>query len=172
MMPPLRLERLRALARHAAGVAGAALVAFHGWLFAAQAAQGRFEDPWLVFRWLVAVGLVAALAAVRRAGGSICTRQGLGVWVLAALLHGPAVPSDFGNSIDLALPETVATSILQSLMSISALTATLWLLAGLLGLREPHTRLHVSGVAAHSHGGFFGDGFTPHYSSRPPPQPN
>jgi len=170
-MPRPLTHRLR-LARRAAGLAGATLVAFHGWLFAAQAAEGRLEDPWLVFRWLVALGLVAALAAVRHAGGSIWNRQGLAVWVLAALLHGPAIAPDFGNSINLAPPETVATSMLQSLMSVSALAATLWMLAGLLGLRDRHARLHVSGVAAHSHAGFFGDGFTPHYSSRPPPQPD
>lgn len=172
MTHPPRFERLRALARTAAGIGGSALVAFHGWLFAAQIADGRFEDLWLVFRWLVGVGLVAALAAIRRAGGSICNRQGLAVWVLAALLHGPAIQTAVGSSITLAPPETVATSILHSLMSVSALAATLWMVAGLLGLRDRHARLHVSGVAAHSHAAIFGDGFSPQYCSRPPPRPN
>ena len=169
---PLRFERLRALARIAAGVTGVALVAFHAWIFAAQIAEGRFEDSWLVFRWLVAVGLVAAFAAMRRVGGSMWSRHGLAIWVVAALLHGPAIKTDFGNSINLAPPETVATSILQSLMSVSALAVTLWMVAGLLGLRDRHARLYVSGVAAHSQAGFFGDGFSPQYSSRPPPPPN
>ena len=168
----LRLERLRAPARSAAGVAGAALVAFHGWLFAAQAVEGRLEDPWLVFRWLVALGLVGGLAAIRYSGGSIRNRQGLAVWVLAALLHGPAMATDFGNSINLAPPERVATSLLQSLVSVSALAATRWMLAGLLGLRDRHARPHVSGVAAHSHARIFDAGVSPQYSSRPPPQPN
>jgi len=169
---PLQFERLRALARIAAGIAGAALVGFHGWLFAAQIADGRFEDSWLVFRWLVAVGMVGSLAAIRHATGSMWTRQGLAVWLLAGLLHGPAINADFGNSINWAPPETVATSILQSLMSVSALAVTLWMVAGMLGLRDRHARLPVSGVAAHCHAGVFDGGFSPQYSSRPPPQPN
>jgi hypothetical protein len=173
MLRHLRLERFRAMARTTAVVSGATLVAFHGCLLAAQAAEGRLEDPWLVFRWLVAGGLVAALAAIRRTDGSIWNRQGLAVWVLAALLHGPAVATEFGNSINsLALPETVATSILESLVSVSALAVTLWMLAGFLGLRDRHARLYVRVATAGSPSGLFGDGFSPHYSSRPPPPQN
>lgn len=170
---PLGLERLRAIARTTAVVSGATLVAFHGCLFAAQAAQGRLEDPWLVFRWMVAAGLVLALAGIRRADGSIWNRKGLAVWVLAALLHGPAVAADFGNASNaLALPETVATSILESLVSVSALAFTLWMLAGLLDLRDRHARLYVSVATAGSLSGIYGDGFSPQYSSRPPPPRN
>jgi hypothetical protein len=99
------------------------------------------------------------------------SRHGLALWLLAALLHGPAIKTDVGDSINLAPPETVATSLLQSLMSVLALAVTLWMVAGLLGLRDRHARLHVSGVAAHTHAGIFGDGFSPPYASRPPPQP-
>jgi len=168
---PPRLERFRSLARTTAVVAGAMLVAFHGWLFAAQVAEGRLDDPWLVFRWVVAAGLVAALAAIRRGGASVWSRQGIAVWVLAALLHGPAVATDFSDSINsLALPETVATSILQSLLPVSVLAITLWMLAGLLARRDRHARLYAGLLAASSLAGIFGDGFSPQYSSRPPPR--
>jgi hypothetical protein len=40
-------------------VAGAVLVALHGWLFAGQIADGRLADRWLLFRWIAAVGLIA-----------------------------------------------------------------------------------------------------------------
>lgn len=149
------------------------LVAFHGWLFAAQVAAGRLEDPWLIFRWIAAAGLITALAAIRRQGRSLWSRQGIAVWVLAALLHGPAVATDFSASIDsLALPETVATLVQQQLLSVSALAITLWLLAGLLARRDRHARLYAGPVAAHSRGGIFDDGFSPQYFSRPPPLQN
>ena len=168
---PSRLERIRSVARTTAVVAGAMLVAFHGWLFAAQVAAGRLEDPWLVFRWMVAAGLVVALATLRRGGASVWSRPSIAVWVLAALLHGPAVATDFSDSFDsLALPETVATSVLQQLASVSALAITLWLLAGLLARRGRHARLYIGLVAASSLPGIFGQGFSPQYFSRPPPQ--
>ena len=168
---PSRLERFRSLARTTAVVAGAMLVAFHGWLFAAQVAAGRLEDPWLVFRWALAAGLMVAFAAIRRGGASVSSRQGIAVWVLAALLHGPAVATDFSDSFSsLAPPETVAASLLQQLVSVSALAITLWMLAGLLARRDRHARLYAGLVAAPSLAGIFGEGFSPRYSSRPPPQ--
>ena len=168
---PTSLERLRSLARTSALVSGAVLVAFHGWLFASQIVAGRLEDPWLVFRWTVAAGLVAALAAIRRHGASMWSRQGIAVWVLAALLHGPAVATDFSDSINsLALPETVATSVLKQLVSVSALAITLWMLAGLLARRARHARIHAGVAAASSLTGIFAAGFSPQYSSRPPPR--
>ena len=167
---PPRLEQLRVTVRTAAAVSGATLFAFHGCLFAAQAAQGRLEDPWLALRWLIAAAVVAVLAAIRHAGGSIWNRQGLAVWVVAALLHGPAVTTDFGNSINLAPPETVATAFLESLVAVSALAVTVWMLAGLIGLRDRHARLYVSAVTPRRVGVTLGDGFSPAYSSRPPPR--
>ena len=167
---PSRLERFRSLARTTTALMGALLVAFHGWLFATQVATGRLDDPWLVFRWLLAAALVAALVAIGRGGASVWSRQGIAVWVLAALLHGPAVATDFSDSINaLALPETVATAVLQ-LASASALTITLWMLAGVLARRDRHARLYAGLVAAPSLAGIFGEGFSPRYSSRPPPQ--
>jgi hypothetical protein len=91
------------------------------------------------------------------------------VWVLAALLHGPAVAGNGGNALDsLALPEAVATSILQ-LATATALTITLWMLAGLLARRDRHARLYASLAFVHAGTGTFADGFSPPYASRPPP---
>ena len=146
---PARLERLRSLARVTMVLAGAALVAFHGWLFAAQVAAGRLEDPWLVFRWTVAVVLIAALAAIRRDGDSIWSRRGIAVWVLAALLHGPAVATDFSDANRLAPPETAATSLLL-LASATVLAVTLWMLAGVLARRDRRVCLDAGLVAAAS----------------------
>ena len=122
--------------RASLAVAGAALIGFHGWLFAAQAAAGRLEDPWLVFRWIAAAALVAALVAVRRGGESILGRKSIAIWVLAALLHGPAIASDLNTGFNsFGLPETVATTVLQ-LLSSAAVGVSLWLLAGLLVQRR------------------------------------
>jgi hypothetical protein len=161
-----RLERYRSLARTTAMVAGVTLVAFHGWLFASQLAAGALADPGLVFRWLAAAGVVAALTMVRRRGMSLWSRPGVAVWVLAALLHGPAVASDIGADA-IALPETVASAV-QQLISVSALAITLWMLAGLLARREH--RASAGFVVSPSLAGMSGDGFSPPYSSRPPPR--
>ena len=88
-------KMLSRLIRTTVALAGAALALFHGWLFAAQAAAGRLDDPWLIFRWAAAVALVGALIAVRRGGDSIWGRKGVAIWVMAALLHGPAVAGKY-----------------------------------------------------------------------------
>ena len=171
--PPARLpslDRFRSTARLTAAASGAVLVAFHGGLFAAQALNGRLDDPWLVVRWLIAAGLIATLAAIGRARGSIWTRQGLAVWVLAAMLHGPAVANEFRHSpVSLALPEASVISIVESLVSVTAFAAALWMLAGLLRRCRRHTRLYARAYADRLRAGIFGDGFSPRYFSRPPP---
>ncbi len=168
---PIGRERYRSALRTASLVAGTVLVAFHGWLFAGQIADGSFADPWLVFRWVAAAGLVAALVAVRVRGGSFCSRRGVAIWVLAAMLHGPAVATNPGALLDsLALPETAVTSILQWVMSGTA-GLGLWLLGAMLagrrrGQPKPPFELPLAFAAA----GILANGFSPPYSSRPPPQ--
>lgn len=153
--------------RAALAAAGVALAGFHGWLFAAQVAAGRLEDPWLIFRWVAAAALIAALAAVRRGGDSLWGRKGVAIWVLAALLHGPAIAGEL--TVDtLALPETVATSVLQ-LVSSAALAIGLWLLAGLVAARRLSVALRHAFVPAHSAARRLAAGITPQFSPRPPP---
>src|SRR5687768_10280042 len=79
------------LRRMLAAVA-AALVLFHVWLFAGQALAGELASPERLLRWLVAAGLLAVLTALHRRGFSLVRgRAAVGVWLLAALLHGPAI---------------------------------------------------------------------------------
>jgi succinate dehydrogenase/fumarate reductase cytochrome b subunit len=164
-------ERYRSALRRASLAAGAVLVVFHGWLFAGQIADGSLADPWLVFRWVAAAGLVAALAAVRARGGSLWGRHGVAIWVLAAMLHGPAVAANPSDALDsLALPETAVTSILQLVISVTA-GLGLWLLAAMLaGRRRRQPRPLFELALAFAAAGILADGFSPPYSSRPPPQ--
>lgn len=148
-------------------VAGVALAAFHAWLLALQVAAGELNDPWLIVRWLAAAALVAALVAVRRNGESIWGRMGIAIWVLAALLHGPTIVSDL-NTDSLALPETVATSVLQ-LVSSTVVAIGLWVLAGILAARHSSRSVRSAFVPAFSAAGRLAAGVTPQFSPRPPP---
>ena len=166
---PICLERYHSALRGVSLVAGAALVAFHGWLFAGQIADGSLVDPWLVFRWIAAAGLVAALAAIRVRGGSFWSRQGIAIWVLAAVLHGPAVVTNSSVALDaLALPETAVTAVLQLVMSAAA-GVGLWLLAALFARRTRQAAPLFGPALAFSAAGILADGFSPPYASRPPP---
>jgi hypothetical protein len=160
---------LSRMIRATLALAGAALIGFHGWLFAAQAAAGRLEDPWVVVRWIAAAGVLAGLIAVRRRGGSLWGRKSVAIWMLAALLHGPASASqleiDFNS---FALPETVATTVLQ-LVSSAALGAGLWLLAALLTRRAHTPRLRFTPAPAFAIAGSPGTRRSQRFSPRPPP---
>ena len=154
------------LIRQVLALAGGALAVFHGWLFVSQAADGRLDDPWLVFRWIVAASLIAALVTVRRNGDSIRGRKGVAIWLLAALLHGPAA---VGNSdfISIALPETAAASVVQ-LLSAAGLAAGLLALARLLRprLRRPLFSSYIPSFAAAFQ---LAAAITPQFCPRPPP---
>ena len=166
---PAGFEPYRSALRAASVVAGAVLVAFHGWLFAGQIADGSLADPWLLFRWIAAAGLIAALAAVRVRGRSIWGRQGIAIWVLAAVLHGPAVVANSNDAFDaLALPETALTSVLQLVVSATALG--LLLQAAMFAGRRRQVSHAFDLPLAFSAPGILADGFSPPYSSRPPPQ--
>ena len=155
--------------RASLAVAGAALIGFHGWLFAAQVAAGRLDDPWLVFRWIAAAALIGALVTARRGGATIWGRKSVAIWVLAALLHGPAIASDLQNDFNsIALPETVATSVLQLIAS-AALVASLWLLAGLLLVRRRSAQVRYATVPVRVPAGGLARGALRHFSPRPPP---
>lgn len=85
-----------------AAVAGALLAAFHLWLLGQQAWSGRLEYSGSL-RWLLAFGLVAGLAALHRRGLSLWGRRSTALWVLAAVLHGPAFADNRGTP-----PQTLA----------------------------------------------------------------
>ena len=160
--------RVARMIRISLALAGAALVGFHGWLFAAHVAAGRLEDPWLVFRWIASASLVAALIAVRRGGASIFGRKSVAIWVLAALLHGPAISDLKPDFNSFALPETVATTVVQ-LLSTAALGAGLWLLAALLLARRRAVAVRYATVPRFVQAGGLSPGISRDFSSRPPP---
>lgn len=153
------------LLRRTLGLLGAALAVFHGWLFASQAIAGRLEDPWLIFRWSAAAALVAALVAVGRSG-SVWGRKGIAIWVLAALLHGPALSSSTADSI--ALPEAVATTVLQLLTSALVAGGLLSIARRLRARAAAAARFAASVFAFVPAGPFAGLPSTP-FSPRPPP---
>ena len=155
------------LIRLTVALAGGALAVFHGWLFAAQAAAGRLDDPWLIFRWVAAIVLVGALIAVRRGGDSIWGRKGVAIWVLAALLHGPAVAGKY-DVADFALAESVATSVLR-LVASAAFAIGVWILAGLLAARRKSLSVRSPFQPAFSAAGVLAAGGTPPFNPRPPP---
>lgn len=161
----LRMRLVRPLAL----AAGTLLGVFHLWLLAAQGLDGRLAEPELALRWVLAGGLVAALAAIRRSGGSLVGRRSVAVWVLAALLHGPAIAGASGAGADPAVAETVATVVLQFAAASSSTLFTL-LLAALAWLRgrRPPARGLASLVPAFSSGALAA-GFGAALAARPPP---
>ncbi|HWI17065.1 MAG TPA: hypothetical protein VNT81_04935 [Vicinamibacterales bacterium] len=99
--------------RALAAVAGL-LTLFHAWVFGSQLWTGQLSEPGLIARWLLAAGLITALVALARSGESILWgRKAVSIWLLAALLHGPAMADGRLSAIDQpSLPE-VATVLLQ-----------------------------------------------------------
>ena len=110
--------------RRILAAAAAALALFHAWLFAGQALQGQLADPALLARWAAAAALVAALAALHRGGASLVRgRRAVGIWLLAALLHGPAIGARVDALETPAVPETAA-----AVAQLGAIAAGLFLL--------------------------------------------
>ena len=99
--------------RSLAAVVGA-LAIFHGWIFGTQLWAGQLSEPGLIARWLLAAGLTAGLVALARSGESVIWgRKTVSIWLLAALLHGPAMADGRLSALDQpSLPE-VATVMLQ-----------------------------------------------------------
>jgi hypothetical protein len=119
--------------RCVASIAGL-LALFHVWLLLGQLQDGRLADPGLVLRWLVAAGLMGGLVGVRRRGESIVRgRKAVSIWLLSALLHGPAMAD--ANTGQFSLPATPAavTTVLQFLTASVTLGLSLALAGAALG---------------------------------------
>ena len=118
-----------------------ALAVFHVWLFAGQLWSGALADPSLIFRWLIAGGLIGGLALLRHQGESlIFGRKAVAIWVLAALLHGPALASRFDAPGNAPVPEVVAT-LTQVVVGLIGLVGLGLLLAGA-SIRRPAFAAH------------------------------
>lgn len=136
------------------------------WLLGHQATSGQLSDPSTVLRWLVAAVLVTGLAWLWRRGESMLGRPAVAVWVLAALLHGPALANDLSGATP-ALPEAVAT-VAQAAATVAAMGLALllwlrhavWALAAATGALAPvdHRLLPSRGPAGR-----------PRFLPRPPP---
>ncbi len=155
------------LLRWTARTAGAGLIGLHAWILASQWSAGRLStDPALILRWAAALVLAAALIWLGREGTSLVSRRAVVVWLLAALLHGPAVASHGGDLQ--TLPETAASLVIQTTAIAGVLTAALWLIAGVI-------RRRATADSAWSFAGTFAtfissdDGFSLVVSARPPP---
>lgn len=97
------------MVRKSLSLAAALLAAFHIWIFAGQVWGGEFVDLSLVSRWIIAAGLIAALASLHRRGLSLVRgRHAVAVWLLAAILHGPALARGADGAAP-SMPEVVAT---------------------------------------------------------------
>ena len=101
------------MVRKVLAATAALLVGFHAWVFVTQLGDGRLADPAVLGRWALAGGLVAALWYLRRQNASVVWgRKAISVWLLAALLHAPAL-TDRLATIDNLAASDVASAILQ-----------------------------------------------------------
>ena len=154
--------------RRILAAAAAALALFHVWLFAGQALQGELADPARLARWLFAGLLLAAIAALYRAGVPLLRgRRAVAVWLLAALLHGPAIGERLEALGTPSIPEAV-----------SALTGLGAVAAGALGIllllwlarapRAAAARFPLTAVIRAAFGPLAPDAHTA-FAPRPPP---
>jgi hypothetical protein len=109
--------------------AALALGVFHVWLFARQAAAGSLT-PETLLKWLAAAGLLAALVALRRQGVPLFRgRKAVAIWVLAALLHAPAIGERLEALGTPAIPEAAITlsKLLSSAAALAGVLLLLWI---------------------------------------------
>ena len=157
------------MVRRVLTLAGALLAAFHVWLFAGQVWAGELVDLALVSRWAIAAGLIAALISLRRRGLSLVRgRHAVAVWLLAAMLHGPAL-ARAADGVAPSMPEVVAT-LAQAMNGIAAAGTILLILFALRFRRAAAPALKaLSPLDAHC----FADALSAHsflpFAPRPPP---
>ena len=148
--------------------AGGLLVGFHAWLFLGQVWEGQAFEPVTAARWLLAGGLVLALATLRRTGQPLVFgRRAAAVWLLAALLHAP-------RAIDHVqpLPPDIWTEVVTAASGLTAAAAGLGLalsavLAALFARRRPSRLPLAARTPPTAAEGAFGFALT--LAARPPP---
>jgi hypothetical protein len=154
--------------RRVAAALGGLLVLFHAWLLGSQAWDGQLAEPGLLLRWLIAAGLVAALAGLHRRGVSmVWGRKAVAIWLLAALLHSPALTSSADQHASPARPETV-TALVQIAAASVALGLGLLLVAALIG-RLPARAPTLAGLAPARAGHASDASRVVRFAPRPPP---
>jgi hypothetical protein len=148
--------------------AGAILVLFHVWLLSGQVWTGALAEPGRILRWLFAFALVAGLVALKRQGGSVWRgRKAVSIWLLAAVLHAPAV----GTAGLPAMPEV--SNLLAEIAIASVAAAGLRQLLGLRAARKTQHRRTPRDFTVVMDGGAIGvltaDSFL-RITPRPPPR--
>ena len=162
------LAIIEVVIRRVLTVVGALLALFHLWLLASQAWGGELGDVTVIARWIVAGVLVAGLLHLQRRGHSLwLSRQAIALWVLAALLHGPALAARVSDPAANGLPEVVVT-LTQTVSGLATLLSVV--LIDVLGRRRVRPVLHLWGLVTRSRFIAAHDPDTGHpLSPRPPP---
>ena len=155
--------------RKIAATLAAALALFHVWLFAGQALQGELADPARLVRWLIAGALLAALVALHRAGAPLVRgRRAVTIWLLAALLHGPALGQRLEALERPAVPEAAAASLAPLAAFAAAALGVILLLsiarASRRDVRAPYRETRPAALVGAIAGGAYHA-----FSPRPPP---
>ncbi len=159
---------MSSILRKALTITGALLVGFHVWLFARDAFSGGLADVGLLARWIAAGGLGWGLLALRRQGASLFRgRKAVAIWVLAALLHGPALAGTL-EVADLPAAPVVAASLIQSAVALAGLLVFL-ALAGAFR-RRGIALVRVRTRSSHARLGALTSGSHLPFSQRPPPR--
>jgi hypothetical protein len=151
----------------------ALLALFHVRVLAGQAWDGQLADPGVIARWLLAGGLTWALFGLRRSGPAVVpSRKAVALWVLAAVLHGPAVADRLTpDAPSPYLPET-ATFIVEIVAASAALGVGMVLLAWLVGrLFDKASRTGRRPIPTSVSGGSTRPTFVSPLAPRPPPLP-
>lgn len=153
--------------RRAAAVLSGVLVLFHVWLFLDRLWQGQLADAASLLRWAAAGGLTAGLWVLHRRGVSLVRgRKAIAIWVLAALLHAPAMAGEHQAEHTPALAEVVTT--VAQILGVLGVGLGLLLLAVALR-RQVTPPLARARAVARCRVRPFAAGRSLHYSSRPPP---
>jgi len=147
---------------------GALLGGFHLWLLGHQAWSGQLSEPDVVLRWIAALALGGGLVALKRRGASCFGRQAVAMWVLAALLHGPALGNDHDGFATPALPEAVVT-VAQAIATVSTVGLALLALFALTAWSAP-VAAGLALTAAPGYPGALSALRTPGLLPRPPPR--
>lgn len=155
--------------RKALATAGLLLVLFHGWLFVGQVWTGELADLTLVARWLISGGLVWGLYQLKRQDAPIFFgRKAVALWVLAALLHGPALAERIAAPGDPAIHEIVAT--VAQIVTGAAAVVGLVLFTGLLSSTRRRTPTVFTAIRSdHAIEGALAPGTCFRFAPRPPP---
>jgi len=157
------------MVRKALAIVGLLLVVFHGWLLAGQLWSGELADLTLVARWVVSGGLIWGLFQLRRQGSPLFFgRKAVALWLLAALLHGPALVERFTKPGAPAVPEVMAT--VAQVAASAATVVGLLLFAGVLAsARRRFVPALVSVRSDHALEGSRPPGTHFRFAPRPPP---